>query len=113
MKTSVGIIFLTALLLSVAASQPPSPSATTTTTAQATTNESVGTIVEITPGTTLLLNTGTGDPVHYKFSKTVSYTNAKGKEINPTKLKKDRKIHVHYTKEGNDLVVDKLTIVKE
>ena len=87
----------------------PSSSTTTSTT----TTETVGTISEFTPGSALVLNTGTGEPVHYKLASTVTYINAKGKEIKAERIRKDRKVRVHYTKEGNDMVVDKVTVVKD
>lgn len=107
MKTLLGIICATALALTVAQAQP-SPAQTTTTT-----TENVGTITEFVPGSTIVLSTGTGEPVHYKFAKSVTYVNARGKEINASRIKKDRKVRVHYVKEGNDMLVDKITIVKD
>jgi hypothetical protein len=86
---------------------------TTPTTTATTTTESVGTITEITPGSTIVLNTGATEPVHYRFGKNVSFVNAHGKVINAAKLRKDRKVRVHYVKEGNDLVIDKVTVVKD
>ena len=60
-----------------------------------------------------MLSAGTGEPVHYKLAKSVTYINAKGKEIKAERIRKDRKVRVHYTKEGNDMVVDKVTIVRD
>jgi len=101
--------------MAMAVQAQPSPTQTTTTTATTTTStsESTGTITTFTPGSTIVLNTGTGEPVQYKFAKSVTYVNAKGKEINASKFKKDRKVRVHYVKEGNDMLVDKVTVVKE
>jgi hypothetical protein len=59
------------------------------------------------------LSSGTGEPVHYKLGKEVTYVNAKGKVISADRIRKDRKVRVHYAKEGNDMVVDKVTIVKD
>ena len=39
--------------------------------------------------------------------------NANGKVINASKIRKDRKVRVHYVKEGNDMLVDKVTVVKD
>ena len=78
-----------------------------------TTTESTGTITEFTPGLSIVLNTGTGEPVRYKLGKSVTFVNAKGKVINDSKMKKDRKVRVHYVKEGNDMVVDKVAIVRD
>jgi len=109
MKIFLGIICATALSITIAQSQTSTSETTTTTT----TTENTGVITEFTPGATIVLSTGTGEPVHYKFSKTVTYVNARGKEIGASKIRKDRKVRVHYVKEGNDMVVDKVTVVKD
>ena len=107
MKTFLGVVCATAFFIAVANGQTTTSETTTTTT------ESTGTITEFTPGATLVLSTGSGEPVHYKFGKTVTYVNANGKVINASKIRKDRKVRVHYVKEGNDMVVDKVTVVKD
>lgn len=118
MKTFLGITFATALLLAVSQAQTPAPTTTTSTgitmsgTAPAKT-ETVGTITEFTAGSSIALNTGSGEPVQFKFAKSVTYVNARGKEINAAKIKKDRKVRVHYVKEGSDMLVDKVTVVKD
>ena len=55
-----------------------------------------------------MLSTGTGEPVHYKFSKTVTYVTADGKVIEASKIRKSSKVRVHYIKDGNDMIVDKV-----
>jgi hypothetical protein len=114
MKLFLGIICGTTLFIAVASGQTSSATtaakgAETTTT----TTESVGVITEFTPGAKIVLSTGTGEPVTYKFGPTVTYMNANGKEINASKIRKDRKVRVHYVKEGNDMLVDKVTVVKD
>ena len=116
MKLFLGIICGTTLFIAVASGQPSSTTTTATakgTETTATTTESVGVITEFTPGAKIVLSTGTGEPVTYKFGPTVTYTNANGKEINASKIRKDRKVRVHYVKEGNDMLVDKVTVVKD
>ncbi len=116
MKTFLSIAFATAFMIAVSNAQTPSTSTTTAASEAAavkTTSENVGTITEFTPGSEIVLSTGSGEPIHYKFAKSVTYVNARGKEINAAKIKKDRKVRVHYTKEGNDMLVDKVTVVKE
>jgi hypothetical protein len=115
MKLFLGITCATAILIAVTNAQT---SPTTTTTTQGTqttttTTESVGTITDFTPGASIVLNTGAGEAVTYKFGKTVTYMNANGKVINASKIRKDRKVRVHYVKEGNDMLVDKVTVVKD
>ncbi len=116
MKTFLSIICVTILAAFAQAetpnSQPAQSNQTTTTTTATSTTESTGTVTEFTPGSALILNTGSGEPVHYKVGKTVTYTNAKGKTITAERIRKDRKVRVHYVKEGNDMVVDSVTIVR-
>jgi hypothetical protein len=106
---SIAAIAANAQTSSSTTSSTQGTQATTTTT----TTENVGTITEFTPGASLVLSSGTGEPVHYKLSKTVTYINAKGKEIKAERIRKDRKVRVHYTKDGNDMVVDKVTVVRD
>jgi hypothetical protein len=115
MKTVFGVICATALLIAVAHAQTSSSSTTSTTaggTTQSTTTttESAGTITEYTPGSTIVLNTGSGEPVHYKFGTHVTYVTADGKVIDSSRVRKDAKVRVHYTKEGDDMLVDKVIV---
>ena len=122
MKTFFGIICAAAFSVALALAEPsPAPATSTTTTATTsttaatttTTTESTGVITEFTPGATIVLSTGTGEPLRFKFGNNVTYMNAHGKVINASKIKKDRKVRVHYIKEGNDMIVDKVTVVKD
>jgi hypothetical protein len=85
--------------------------ATTETTT--TTTESTGTVTEFTPGETIVLKTAAGEPAHYKFSKTVTYQTADGRVLEASKIRKDSKVRVHYVKEGDDLLVDKVIVTKD
>src|SRR5438067_13701792 len=78
-----------------------------------TTTESFGTVTEFTPGDSLILKTEASEAMHYTFSKTVTYVNAHGKVIEASKIRKDLKVHVHYLKHGNDMVVDKVTLTPD
>ena len=62
------------------------------------------------PGASIVLSTGSGEPTHYKFSKTVTYVTADGKVIEASKIKKSSKVRVHYIKDGNDMLVDKVIV---
>ena len=115
-KSIVSIAFATALMGSVAfaqtfasstkvAMQPNGMTQTTTTT-----TESFGTVTEFTPGDSLILKTEATEPMHYTFSKNVEYVNAHGKVIEASKIRKDSKVHVHFVKQGNDMVVDKVIL---
>lgn len=114
MKLFLGLICVTALFVAVAQSQTGSTSSTTTTTGSGetttTTTESYGTVTEFSPGAALVLSTGSGEPVHYKFSKTVTYVTPEGKVIEASKIKKNSKVRVHYIKEGSDMLVDKVIV---
>ncbi len=118
-KSIVSIAFATALMGSVAfaqtstsstkvATQPNGMTQTTTTT-----TESFGTVTEFTPGDSLILKTEATEPMHYTFSKNVEYVNAHGKVIEASKIRKDSKVRVHFVKQGNDLVVDKVILTPD
>jgi hypothetical protein len=129
MKSSLTVFSCLAALAFISANGQTSPAAgrtsstTTTTTAvhspgtdattTASSTEAVGTVSEFTPGASLVLASNGGTPVQYKLGKNVTYINAKGKEIKAERIRKDRKVRVHYTREGNDMVVDKVTIVRD
>jgi hypothetical protein len=83
--------------------------ATQTTT---TTTESAGTVTEYTPGQALILKTEAAEPLHYKFSKTVTYVTSDGKVIEASRIRKDSKVRVHYIKEGDDMLVDKVIVTE-
>ncbi|MEY2438797.1 MAG: hypothetical protein QOI34_182 [Verrucomicrobiota bacterium] len=117
MKVFLSVISATALLLAVAYGQTSSSSTTTTsatgtgeTQSTTTTTENYGTVTEFSPGASLVLSTGTGDPVHYKFSKTVTYVTPDGQVIEASKVKKNSKVRVHYVKDGGDMMVDKVIV---
>ena len=118
-KLIVSVAFATALMGSVAfaqtstsstkvATQPNGMTQTTTTT-----TESFGTVTEFTPGDSLILKTEATEPMHYTFSKNVEYVNAHGKVIEASKIRKDSKVRVHFVKQGNDLVVDKVILTPD
>jgi hypothetical protein len=118
-KSIVSIAFATALMGSVAFAQTSTSSttvatgtngATETTT---TTTESTGTVTEFTPGHHLFLKTEAAQPVQYKFGKTVTYVTSDGRVIEASKIRKDSKVRVHYTKEGDDMLVDKVIVTQD
>ena len=115
-KLFLSVTFATALMGLVAYGQTSTSSttvatgtngATETTT---TTTESTGTVTDFTPGQTIVLKTEAGEPAHYKFSKTVTYQTADGRVIEPSQIRKDSKVRVHYLKDGDDMVVDKVIV---
>jgi hypothetical protein len=102
-KSIIGFICAAALLIGFAYAQ----TSRTTTVSGA---ESTGTITEYTPGSALVLDTGTGEPVQFKLSKNVIYADSDGKVIEAAGLRKNMKVRVHYIKVGGDNVVDKVTL---
>ncbi len=118
-KSIVSIAFATALMGSVAFAQTSTSSTTVATKpngvteVNTTTTESLGTVMEFTPGDSLTLKTEATEPMHYTFSKTVEYVNADGKVIEASKIRKDSKVRVHFVKQGNDLVVDKVILTPD
>jgi len=115
-KSFLSVTFATALMGLVAYGQTSTSSttvatgtngATETTT---TTTESTGTVTEFTPGQALILKTEAAEPVHYKFGKTVTYMTSDGRVIKASKIRKDSKVRVHYIKDGDNMVVDKVIV---
>ncbi|HZR78507.1 MAG TPA: hypothetical protein VFA58_04825 [Chthoniobacterales bacterium] len=115
-KSIVSIAFATAFIGSMAIAQTSSTSTTSTTGTNGvtetttTTTESTGTITEFTPGHHLFLKTEAAQPVQYKFGKTVTYVTSDGKVIEASKVRKDSKVRVHYVKDGDDMVVDRVIV---
>jgi len=85
-------------------------SQTTTTT---TTTEGNGTITEFAPGETIVLKESSG-PVHYRIKKGVTYVTKGGQAISKRELENRVKIgvpvRVHYLREGNDMIVDRVIV---
>src|SRR2546423_15209219 len=118
-KLFLSVTFATALMGLVAYGQTSSSSSTTvatgstgTTETTTTTTESLGTVTDFTPGQTIVLKTEAGEPAHYKGSKTVTYPTAGGRGIEASKIRKNSKVRVHYVKDGEDLLVDKVIVTK-
>ena len=118
-KSFLSVAFATILLGTVAYGQTSSSSTTVATGTNGvtetttTTTDSMGTITEITPGATMILKTEAAEPVHYKFSKTVTYVTSDGRVIEASKVRKDSKVRVHYVKDGDNMVVDKVILTSD
>lgn len=92
---------------------------TTTTTADGasstttTTTTGSGTITEYTPGTTFTVKESTG-PVQYHYGKSVEYITRSGKHLSDdevrTRIKVGVPVHVHYGREGERRVINRVTI---
>ena len=118
-KLFLSVTFATALMGLMAYGQTSTSSTTTATTANGatetttTTTESTGTVTEFTPGQALILKTEAGEPMRYKFGKTVTYMTSDGKVIEASKIRKDSKVRVHYLKDGDNMVVDKVIVTQD
>src|ERR1700732_3094554 len=118
-KAIVSVVFATALMGSVAFAQTSSTSTTATTGTNGvtetttTTTESTGTLTEFTPVPHLFRKTEAAQPVQYKFGKTVTYVTSDGKVIEASKVRKDSKVRVHYVKDGDDMLVDKVIVTRD
>ena len=117
-KSFLSVAFVTALMGLVAYGQTSSSSTTTVagtngeTKTTTTTTESNGVVTDYTPGLALTLKTEADEPVRYKFGKTVMYVTSDGKVIEASKIKKDSKVRVHYIKQGDDMLVDKVIVTE-
>jgi hypothetical protein len=118
-KLIVSVAFATALMGSVAFAQTTTSSTsvatgtngvTETTT---TTTETTGTVTEFTPGRHLFLKTEAEQPIRYKFGKTVTYVTSDGKVIEASTIRKDSKVRVHYIKDGDNMLVDKVIVMPD
>jgi hypothetical protein len=117
-KSIVSIAIATVLIGTVAYGQTSSSSTTVTTsnkgvTETTTTTETTGMVKEYIPGQTLVLKTDAEQPLRYKFSKNVTYVTADGIAIEASEIRKHSKVHVHYIKEGDDMLVDKVIVTKD
>ena len=101
-KMLLSLISAGALMLVVASGQVSTVGGT----------ESIGKITDYTPDSALVLDTGSGEPVHYKFAKHVTYVDKDGTTIQAPALSKNLRVKVHYIKQGGDLIVDKVTLAE-
>jgi hypothetical protein len=104
-KSILGVICATALLIGIAHAQTSS----VTTGSEL---ESTGTITEYTPGSGLVLDIGTGEPVQFKLSGNVVYVDSDGTVLEAPGLSKNLRIRVYYIEVGGDNVVDKVTLLE-
>ena len=117
-KSFLTVACATALMGSVAFAQTSTTSTTASTDragateTTTTTTESTGVVTEFVPNQHFFLKTEAAQPVRYKFAKNVTWVTSDGKVIDASKVKKDSKVHVHYTKDGSDMLVDKVTVTE-
>ncbi len=114
-KLFLSVASVIALMGLVAYGQTSSTSTTVATGTHGTTEtttESAGTVTDFTPGEMMVLKTEAVEPVRYKFSKQVTYVTSDGRVIQPSTIRKDSKVQVHYVKNGDDMLVDKVIVTK-
>jgi hypothetical protein len=74
--------------------------------------DATGTILDYTPEKSLVLNTGSGDPVHYKFATKVQYVDAAGTAVEAPGLRKNMRVRVSYIKAAGEMTVDKVFLLE-
>jgi hypothetical protein len=103
----------TLLSIALAVVAPLAWGQTSSTTTTTTTTESDGTITEYTPGSMITLKETSG-PRHYRFGKTVTYVTKSGKVLDEatvkTRVRVGVPVHVHYTGEGDNVIVDRVIV---
>jgi hypothetical protein len=103
----------TLLSIALAVVAPFAWGQTSSTTTTTTTTEGGGTITEYTPGSVIVLKETSG-PRRYRFGKTVTYVTRSGKTLDEatvkTRIKIGIPVHVHYTGEGENLMVDRVIL---
>jgi hypothetical protein len=104
---------LLSIVLAVVAPFAWAQTSSTTTTTTTTTTDGGGTITEYTPGSVITLRETSG-PRRYKFGKKVVYVTESGRELDEatvkTRIKIGIPIHVHYTGEGDNVLVDRVIL---
>ena len=103
----------TILSIALALVAPFAWAQTSSTTTTTTTTEGGGTITEYTPGSVITLKETSG-PRHYRFGKTVTYVTKSGKILDEdtvrTRIKIGVPVRVHYTGEGDNVLVDRVIL---
>src|SRR5688500_10612239 len=114
-ETSKGKMTMKKTLLSIALAlvAPFAWGQTSSTTTTTTTTQGSGTITEYTPGSVIVLKETSG-PRRYRFGKTVTYVTRSGKTLDEaavkTRIKLGVPVRVHYTGEGDNMLVDRVEL---
>jgi hypothetical protein len=112
-----------AVALSTAFAQEGAPTTTTTTTAGSTgvssttstsTVNGAGTITAYTPGSDFITfrTEASADPVKYYYTKSTTIVDPEGKTVEWTMLKPDMPVTYTYVKEGDRMIITKVTLTK-
>jgi hypothetical protein len=68
-----------------------------------------GTVTDYTPGAAIVIDPGTGQPVHF-IGKTVEIITPDGKVMKAADVKKNAKVRVHMVADGDRTVVDQIIV---
>ena len=83
------------------------------TTTSTTTTEGSGTVTTFTPGSSIVVKESSG-PRTYRFGKSVTYVTKSGKTLDETavrtRIKVGVPVRVHYVGEGDNMLVDRVTL---
>jgi hypothetical protein len=107
-----------ALALSTAFAQDTTTTTTGSTGVSATTSTSTlsgsGTITTYTPGSDFISfrTTTTAEPVKYYYTKSTTLVDPEGKTVEWSMLKPDMPVNYTYVKEGDRMVITKVTLQK-
>lgn len=79
-------------------------------------NSNLATITEYSPGTTITLKEASG-PTQYRITGDVKYTTASGKDLDQeavkTRIKAGEPVHVYYTGQGSEKMVDHIVLPED
>jgi hypothetical protein len=113
MKQLLTLICGAVLMVAYAQAQTSTSSSTnasTTSNTTTSTTDSSGTVTEYTPGAMIVLDPGTGKPVHFVIGKKVQVIGPDGKVLTETDVKKNAKVRLHLIQDGDRTVVDKIDV---
>lgn len=78
-----------------------------------TTTTTSGTISEFSPDTIVLRTESSSSPARYSFSKTTTYVDEAGAPVSIETVKSGLPVTVHYVKEGDRMIANKVVVRKK
>lgn len=105
-----GAILIVASAQAQTSTSSSTTSSTTNDTTTASTANSSGTVTDYTPGAVIVLDPGTGKPVHFVIGKKVRVIGPDGKVLTEADVKKNARVRLHLVAEGDNTVVDKIDV---
>jgi predicted butyrate kinase (DUF1464 family) len=67
-------------------------------------------VTEYTPGSSITIDSGTGNPEQFTISDKVQVLGPDGKAIAKSNVKKNSRVQLHTVQEGARTVVDQITV---